>query len=65
MHPGQVVIDVGINLTPEGKLCGDVEFATAQRIVTAVTPVPGGVGVVTPYILALHTARAAAERKKL
>lgn len=65
MRPGQVVIDVGINPAPDGKLCGDVDFAAAQRVAAAVTPVPGGVGAVTPYILALHTARAAAERKKL
>lgn len=65
MRPGQVIVDVGINLSPEGKLCGDCDFDAARRIAAAVTPVPGGVGAVTPYLLALHTARAAAERRKL
>lgn len=65
LRPGQVVVDVGINPAPDGTLVGDVVFSQAEEIAAAVTPVPGGVGAVTPYILALHTARAAAERRKL
>ncbi|MCL2857596.1 MAG: bifunctional 5,10-methylenetetrahydrofolate dehydrogenase/5,10-methenyltetrahydrofolate cyclohydrolase [Oscillospiraceae bacterium] len=49
--PGQVVIDVGINFTDEGKMCGDVDFEAAQSVVDAITPVPGGVGTVTNSVL--------------
>ncbi len=49
--PGQVVIDVGINFDANGKMCGDVDFAAAESIVEAVTPVPGGVGTVTTSVL--------------
>jgi len=49
--PGQVVIDVGINFDENGKMCGDVDFAAAESIVEAVTPVPGGVGTVTTSVL--------------
>ena len=37
------IIDVGINVNEEGKLCGDVNFADAEPVVDAITPVPGGV----------------------
>lgn len=56
--PGQVVIDVGIHATDDG-LCGDVDFEAAEKIVAAITPVPGGVGSVTSAILAAHTVEAA------
>ena len=56
--PGQVVVDVGTNVTPEG-LRGDVDFAAAESIAAAVSPVPGGVGRVTTAVLALHTVEAA------
>ena len=56
--PGQVVIDVGTNMTPEG-LRGDVDFEAAMGIAGAVTPVPGGIGRITSAILALHTVEAA------
>ncbi|MBQ9979826.1 MAG: bifunctional 5,10-methylenetetrahydrofolate dehydrogenase/5,10-methenyltetrahydrofolate cyclohydrolase [Oscillospiraceae bacterium] len=56
--PGQVVIDVGIHATDDG-LCGDVDFEAAEKIVSAITPVPGGVGSVTTAILATHTIEAA------
>ena len=56
--PGQVVIDVGTNMTPEG-LRGDVDFEAAMGIAGAVTPVPGGIGRITAAILALHTVEAA------
>jgi len=48
---GQVVIDVGINFGEDGKMCGDADFAAAQLIVDAITPVPGGVGTVTTSVL--------------
>ena len=47
----QTVIDVGINVNEEGKLCGDVAYAKAEPIVEAITPVPGGVGSVTTSVL--------------
>ena len=47
LRPGQTVVDVGIHLNDEGKLCGDVRFAEAEPVVDAITPVPGGVGTVT------------------
>lgn len=56
---GQVVIDVGINVNDEGKLCGDVDFAAAEEITHAVTPVPGGVGTVTTSVLVGHVVQAA------
>lgn len=56
--PGQVVIDVGTNMTPEG-LRGDADFEAAMGIAGAVTPVPGGIGRITATILALHTVEAA------
>lgn len=65
MRPGQIIVDVGINVGPDGHICGDADGGAAERIVSAYTPVPGGVGAVTPYVLALHTAQAAAERTRL
>ncbi len=56
---GQVVIDVGINVDEEGKLCGDVKFDEAEPVVSAITPVPGGVGAVTTAVLAKHVIEAA------
>ena len=61
--PGQTVIDVGANATPEG-LRGDVDFAAAQGVAAAVSPVPGGVGRVTNAVLALHTIEAAERLSK-
>ncbi|MCJ7837043.1 bifunctional 5,10-methylenetetrahydrofolate dehydrogenase/5,10-methenyltetrahydrofolate cyclohydrolase [Cuneatibacter sp. NSJ-177] len=57
--PGQVVIDVGINVNDEGKLCGDVKYEDAEAIVGAITPVPGGVGTVTTSVLVGHVVEAA------
>ncbi len=57
--PGQVIVDVGINQGPDGKLCGDVAFAEAEPVVDAITPVPRGVGAVTSTILAAHAVDAA------
>ena len=56
---GQIVIDVGINVNEEGKLCGDVNFEEAEKIVEAITPVPRGVGGVTTSILLEHVVDAA------
>lgn len=60
--PGQIVIDVGINFDAEGKMCGDADFAAAESVVAAITPVPGGVGTVTTSVLAGNVI-AAAQRK--
>ena len=57
--PGQVVIDVGINVDAEGKLVGDADFEAAMGVVRAITPVPGGVGAVTTGVLVGHVIEAA------
>jgi methylenetetrahydrofolate dehydrogenase (NADP+)/methenyltetrahydrofolate cyclohydrolase len=62
IKPGAVVIDVGINRQPTGKLLGDVEFAGAASRASAITPVPGGVGPMTIAMLLANTAAAAAAR---
>lgn len=49
-----VVIDVGINVDEDGKLCGDVDFASIEDRAAMATPVPGGVGAVTTAVLAKH-----------
>lgn len=59
VRPGQVVVDVGIHVNEEGKLCGDVKFAEAEPVVDAITPVPGGVGTVTTSVLVKHVVEAA------
>jgi methylenetetrahydrofolate dehydrogenase (NADP+)/methenyltetrahydrofolate cyclohydrolase len=59
VRPGQVVIDVGINVNAEGKLCGDVDFEAAEPVVEKITPVPRGVGSVTTSVLASHVIAAA------
>jgi methylenetetrahydrofolate dehydrogenase (NADP+)/methenyltetrahydrofolate cyclohydrolase len=63
VKPGAVVIDVGINRLPDGKLCGDVDFEGVKNIASAITPVPGGVGPMTITMLLLNTLEAA-ERSK-
>ena len=55
----QIVIDVGIHVTDEGKLTGDVIFDEAEPVVSAITPVPGGVGTVTTSVLVKHVVLAA------
>ncbi len=59
-HVGQdaVVIDVGIHVNNEGKLCGDVDFDSIKDKASAATPVPGGVGTVTTAVLAKHLVQA-------
>lgn len=59
LREGQTVIDVGINVNEEGKLCGDVKYDEAEPIVDAITPVPGGVGSVTTSVLVGHVVEAA------
>ena len=59
VKPGQIIIDVGINVNAEGKLCGDVDYAAVEPIVDAITPVPGGVGSVTTSVLVGHVVEAA------
>lgn len=59
LSPGQVVLDVGINVDENGNLVGDVDFAAAEATVDAITPVPGGVGAVTTSVLASHVIEAA------
>jgi methylenetetrahydrofolate dehydrogenase (NADP+) / methenyltetrahydrofolate cyclohydrolase len=58
LKPGAVVIDVGINVV-HGKIVGDVDFASAERVASAITPVPGGVGPLTNALLLSHLMRAA------
>jgi methylenetetrahydrofolate dehydrogenase (NADP+)/methenyltetrahydrofolate cyclohydrolase len=59
IKPGAVVIDVGINRLPNGKLVGDVDFDTASKVAGAITPVPGGVGPMTIAMLLVNTLEAA------
>ena len=67
VKPGAVVIDVGINRTPDGKVVGDVDYESISLVANAATPVPGGVGPMTITMLMRNTLTAAkrfAERKK-
>ena len=59
IKPGAIVIDVGTNRTPEGKLRGDVDFERARERAGWITPVPGGVGPMTIAMLLSNTLRAA------
>lgn len=54
VKPGQIVIDVGMNVDENGKLCGDVDYEKVSGIAEAATPVPGGVGSITTAILLKH-----------
>jgi methylenetetrahydrofolate dehydrogenase (NADP+)/methenyltetrahydrofolate cyclohydrolase len=56
---GQVVIDVGIHVGEDGKLRGDVDFDRVEPVVSAITPVPGGVGAVTTAVLCKHVIESA------
>ena len=56
------VIDVGINVDENGKLCGDVDFEAIGGRAAMATPVPGGVGAVTTAVLAKHLTEAALRR---
>lgn len=57
--PGQTVIDVGINVTEDGRLTGDVAFDQVEPVVANITPVPRGVGSVTTTVLMKHVIEAA------
>jgi methylenetetrahydrofolate dehydrogenase (NADP+)/methenyltetrahydrofolate cyclohydrolase len=59
VKPGAVVIDVGMNRTDEGKLCGDVDFDGVKDVAGWITPVPGGVGPMTITMLLVNTMEAA------
>lgn len=59
IKPGAVVIDVGMNRDENGKLCGDVDFESAEKVAGAITPVPGGVGPMTIAMLMENTLTAA------
>jgi methylenetetrahydrofolate dehydrogenase (NADP+)/methenyltetrahydrofolate cyclohydrolase len=59
IKPGAVVIDVGINRLPDGKLCGDVDFDSARETAGWITPVPGGVGPMTITMLLSNTVQSA------
>ena len=58
IKPGAVVVDVGINRLPDGKLVGDVDFESAKNMASYITPVPGGVGPMTITMLLANTVRA-------
>jgi len=62
IKPGAVVIDVGINRLPDGRLVGDVAFEEARAVAGKITPVPGGVGPMTITML-LHNTLEAAQRR--
>ena len=59
LKEGAVVIDVGINRLEDGTICGDVDFESASKVASAITPVPGGVGPMTIATLMENTLRAA------
>ncbi|GMB01870.1 bifunctional methylenetetrahydrofolate dehydrogenase/methenyltetrahydrofolate cyclohydrolase FolD [Pelosinus sp. IPA-1] len=59
VKPGAVVIDVGINRLPDKKLVGDVDFEQVKEVAGAITPVPGGVGLLTIAMLLSNTVKAA------
>ncbi|MBO6009366.1 MAG: bifunctional methylenetetrahydrofolate dehydrogenase/methenyltetrahydrofolate cyclohydrolase, partial [Ruminobacter sp.] len=58
IKPGAVVIDVGINRLPDGKICGDIQFDVAKERASYITPVPGGVGPMTIASLMENTLEA-------
>ncbi|HHY24720.1 MAG TPA: bifunctional 5,10-methylenetetrahydrofolate dehydrogenase/5,10-methenyltetrahydrofolate cyclohydrolase [Clostridiaceae bacterium] len=64
VSPGVIIFDVGINVDPDGKLCGDVDLDSVVEIVEGITPVPGGVGTVTTSVLAKHVVRAAEKARQ-
>ena len=59
IKPGAVVIDVGINRMPDGRIVGDVDFEAASEVAGYITPVPGGVGPMTVAMLMENTVKAA------
>lgn len=65
VRPDAVVVDIGVNRMPDGKLVGDVDFATVSPRVRAITPVPGGVGPMTIAMLMRNTLEAARRQSGL
>ncbi len=65
VKPGAVVIDVGMNRDADGKLCGDVDFASVEPICSAITPVPGGVGPMTISMLMKNTLTAVKKQNNI
>ncbi len=65
VKPGAVVIDVGMNRNKDGKLCGDVCFDEVEKIASAITPVPGGVGPMTIAVLMKNTLTAARRQNNI
>lgn len=63
LKPGAVVVDVGINVV-DGHIVGDVDFASAVEVASAITPVPGGLGPLTNAILLTHLIRAAERQRR-
>ncbi|HLT28136.1 MAG TPA: bifunctional methylenetetrahydrofolate dehydrogenase/methenyltetrahydrofolate cyclohydrolase FolD [Zeimonas sp.] len=63
IKPGAIVIDVGMNRDENGRLCGDVDFESASRVASWITPVPGGVGPMTRAMLLVNTIEAAERRQ--
>lgn len=59
VNENMTVVDVGINVGPDGKMCGDVDFDVVEPLVENITPVPGGAGTVTTSVLAKHVVKAA------
>jgi len=59
VRPGAVVVDVGMNRLPDGKPTGDVDFQSVEKIASAISPVPGGVGPMTITMLLHNTLRSA------
>jgi methylenetetrahydrofolate dehydrogenase (NADP+)/methenyltetrahydrofolate cyclohydrolase len=64
VKPGAVVVDIGINVGPDGTITGDVDYPAVSRIASWITPVPGGVGPVTIAMLLENTLQSARRRER-
>ena len=64
LSEGQIVIDVGINMGDDGKLCGDVDFEPCAQKASYITPVPGGVGPMTIAMLMNNCVEAARKKRR-
>jgi methylenetetrahydrofolate dehydrogenase (NADP+)/methenyltetrahydrofolate cyclohydrolase len=64
IKPGAVVIDFGINVLPDGQIVGDVDYGAAREVAGAITPVPGGTGLVTNALLARNCLIAAQRQRR-
>ncbi len=63
--PNQYVLDVGIYVDENGKMCGDVDFDAVEPTAAGITPVPGGVGTVTTSVLVKHVVKAARKQNNV